>query len=272
MICKERKVMEHTENKHLLVNIEEDIMHLTLNRPDTLNAFSPEMIAGLKEAIKTAKHDETIRVVTISGAGRSFSAGGDVKTMGQKNPLDVYDHIGRLNELILSMRDLEKPIVAAVHGFAAGAGFNLALASDMILASEESKFVLSFSKVGLISDGGGLYFLPRLIGPYRAKELLFNAEPITANEAHSLGIVNHVYPLANFKQKVNEFAAKLAAGPSKSYGFMKKIADQSLVASLDEILEQERITQATVITTEDHLEGVQAFKEKRQPNFRKTRV
>lgn len=262
-------MLEHTENKHLLIEVKDDIMNLYLNRPDSLNAFSPEMITGLKEAINRAKNDETIRVVTLSGKGRSFSAGGDVKTMGKRDPLAVYDHIGKLNELVLAMKDLEKPIVAAVHGFAAGAGFNLALACDIILAAEDSQFILSFSKVGLISDGGGLYFLPRLIGPYRAKELLFNAEPISVNEAHRLGIVNHIYPLEQFQGKVHEYANKLAAGPATAYGFIKKLADQSFNSSLKDILEKERITQATVVTTEDHQEGVQAFKEKRQPNFKK---
>ncbi len=137
----------------------------------------------------------------------------------------------------------------------------------MILAAEDSKFVMSFSKVGLISDGGGLYFLPRLIGTYRAKELLFNAEPISAEEAHALGIVNHIYPLNQFEEEVAAFVSKIASGPSKAFGFIKKIADQSLHSSLEEILEQERITQATVITTEDHEEGVLAFKEKRNPLF-----
>lgn len=259
--------MENNQNKHLLSEVNEGVLHLTLNRPESLNAFSPEMITGLKEAIKQAKHDEAVKVVILSGSGRSFSAGGDVKTMGEADSLETYEHIGELNELILSMRDLEKPIVAAVHGFAAGAGFNLALASDIILAAEGSNFVLSFSKVGLISDGGGLYFLPRLIGPYRAKELLFNAEPVLAEEAHSLGIVNHVYPLNQFEEEVTKFAAKLASGPSRAYGFIKKIADQSLNSTLDQVLEQERITQATVVSTEDHKEGVQAFKEKRQPQF-----
>jgi len=259
--------MEQIKDSHVLVNINEGVMHLSLNRPNSLNAFSPDMITGLKDALKRAKHDEDIQVITISGSGRSFSAGGDVKTMGKREPLDVYEHIGELNELILLMRDLEKPIIAAVHGYAAGAGFNLALACDIILAAEESKFVLSFSKVGLISDGGGHYFLPRLIGPYRSKELLFSAEPITVEEAHSLGIVNHIYSLDEFKNKVREFAGRLAAGPATAYGFIKKIVDQSSVSSLDEILEQERITQATVVSTDDHQEGVQAFKEKREPNF-----
>ncbi|AXI10207.1 enoyl-CoA hydratase [Oceanobacillus zhaokaii] len=264
--------MEVNQSEDLLVTRNEGLLNLTLNRPDSLNAFSPEMIIGLKDAITLAKRDQAIQVVTISGTGRAFCSGGDVKTMGKKQPLEAYDHIGELNELILSMRDLEKPIIAAVHGFAAGAGFNLALACDIILAEEGSKFALSFSKVGLISDGGGLYFLPRLIGPYRAKELLFSAEPISVEEAYTLGIVNHIYPISNFKEKVNEFANKLATGPSVAYGFIKKITDQSFNSTLDEILELERITQATIVSTEDHEEGIQAFKEKRQPNFRRVKT
>lgn len=258
-----------TKDQHLISKVNEGIMHLTLNRPESLNAFSPDMMTGLKNAIHQAKEDESIRVVVLSGAGRSFSAGGDVKTMGTSGAVETYDHIGRLNELIVAMRDLEKPIIAAVHGFAAGAGFNLALACDMILASEGSKFIMSFSRVGLISDGGGSYFLPRLVGPYRAKELLFRAEPITVEEAHSLGIVNHVYPLNEFEGKIRAFADNIAKGPSKTYGFIKKITNQSLTSSLDEILEQERIIQATLVSTEDHKEGIQAFKEKREPEFRK---
>lgn len=256
-------------NEHLIVNINEGIMNLSLNRPDSLNAFSPEMIGGLKDALKQAKHDDAIRVVIISGSGRSFSAGGDVKTMGSGSPLETHEHIGKLNELILAMRDLQKPIVAAVHGFAAGAGFNLALACDIILAADDSKFIMSFSKVGLVSDGGGHYFLPKLIGPHRAKELLFHAEPIDAEKAYSFGIVNHIYPLEEFQDKVHEYAATLAAGPVTAYGFIKKIIDKSLHSSLAEVLDLERITQATVVTTEEHQEGVQAFKEKRQPHFKK---
>lgn len=260
--------MQSTKTKHVIIEKKDGLLNLTLNRPEQLNAFSPEMITSLIDAIHLAKNDDTIKVVIISGSGRAFSAGGDVKTMGQKLPLEAYDHIGKLNELILEMSHLEKPILAAVHGYAAGAGFNLALACDIILATEDSKFVLSFTKVGLISDGGGLSFLPRLIGPYRAKELFYNAAPLTAEKAHSLGIVNQIYAINEFSEKVKEYALKLAEGATLSYGFIKKIANQSLTSSLEEILEQERITQATLIVTEDHNEGVQAFKEKRDPLFK----
>lgn len=254
-------------NEHLIARQEESVLQLVLNRPESLNAFSPSMIFELTEALKKAEKDESIRVVVLSGAGRTFSAGGDVKTMGQASGTDIYDHIGKLNECILAMKNLSKPIISAVHGFAAGAGFNLALASDLIIASEESKFVLSFMQVGLISDGGGSYFLPRLVGPYKAKELFFSGEPITAHEAKELQIVNRVVPLEELEATTKELAYKLSHGPSRAYGIMKKIIDGSFQASLEDILEQERITQTLMVATEDHLEGVKAFQEKRKPRF-----
>lgn len=255
------------ETRHLLVTIEDGIMQLKLNRPDSLNAFSAEMIDGLKKALLEAKHNEAIRAVMISGAGRSFSAGGDVKGMGQGSPAEVYEHIGRLNELILQMTELEKPIIAAVHGFCAGAGVCLAMACDQIVAAEDSRFVLSFSRVGLISDGGCLFFLPRTLGTFRAKELLFNAEPISAEKAQQWGMVNFIYPADEWQEQALAYAGKLAQGPSRAYGFIKKIANRALTADLKEILEVERTTQGIVATTEDHQEGVAAFKDKRNPVF-----
>ncbi|WP_102336368.1 enoyl-CoA hydratase/isomerase family protein [Salimicrobium jeotgali] len=254
-------------NEHVLAEMKEGVLYLTMNRPDSLNAFSPAMMQVLKEALVKAQDDAEVRTVVLSGAGRAFSAGGDVKTMGDSAPLDIYDHIGELNDLILTMKELDKPIIAAVHGFAAGAGFNLALACDIILAAEDTNFILSFSKVGLVSDGGGHYFLSKLIGPYRTKELLFSAEPLSVTKAHELGIVNHVYRLEEMQENAHEFAVKLASGPAVAYGFMKKIVDQALDADLATILERERTTQATMVSTEDHKEGVQAFKEKRTPKF-----
>lgn len=261
--------MNNLNTEDVLVEVTNGMMKLTLNRPASLNAFSHEMLTRLKECIERANDDNEIHVITLIGNGRAFSAGGDVKKMGARDPIGTYTHIGKLNKLILTMRDSEKPIIAAVHGYAAGAAFNLALASDIILAAEDTKFILSFSKVGLISDGGGSYLLPRIIGTYRAKELFFNAEPLSVEEAYSLNIVNHIYAKDEFQDEVNKFANKLADGPSNAYGFIKKLVDKSLHSNLDEILELERITQATIATTEDHREGIQAFKEKRQPLFRK---
>ncbi|AXI32743.1 enoyl-CoA hydratase [Priestia megaterium] len=251
----------------LVVEKRGTILSLTLNRPDRLNAFSEEMIAKLTAEIKQAQSDESIKVVILNGAGRSFSAGGDVKTMGQASGVDVYEHIGRLNECILAMQNLEKPIISAVHGFAAGAAFNLALASDFIIASEESRFVLSFSQVGLISDGGGLYFLTKVVGPHRAKELLFLGEPMDADTAYKAGFLNRVVPLNQLKDEVTSFASRLSQGPTKAYGKMKKIVNDSFHLTLEQVLEQERLTQVLMVETRDHQEGISAFKEKRKPLF-----
>jgi 2-(1,2-epoxy-1,2-dihydrophenyl)acetyl-CoA isomerase len=254
--------------EHLVVEKLGPVLSLTLNRPQSLNAFSPEMIIGLKEALKNAQTDEDVQVIVLSGAGRSFSAGGDVKTMGQRGGVQVYEHIGKLNELILLMKETEKPIIASVHGFAAGAGFNLALACDLIVAADDSKFALSFSQVGLISDGGGSYFLPRLIGPHLAKQFFFTAEQIPAERLYQLGVINYLFPLEKLQEETTKLALKLAHGPGKSIGKQKKLVDQAFTASLAEILEQERLIQTLMVQTEDHQEGIAAFKEKRKPEFK----
>ncbi|WP_406945635.1 enoyl-CoA hydratase/isomerase family protein [Halobacillus sp. SY10] len=254
-------------NDHLTVDIKGPVLSCVLNRPDALNAFSDQMIIGLQEALGEAERNDDVKVVVLSGAGRSFSAGGDVKSMGTADAKQLYDHVGELNQLILKIKDLAKPVVAVVHGYAAGAGFNLALACDQILAGEESKFVLSFAQVGLVADGGGHYFLSRLLGPYRTKELLFRAEPIPVEKAAEWGLVNRVIPLADLEEEAMNYALALSKGPGRAMGMMKKIVDQADRSDLAAILEQERMTQAMMISTEDHKEGVQAFKEKRKPNF-----
>ncbi|MFZ0475483.1 MAG: enoyl-CoA hydratase [Halobacillus sp.] len=254
-------------NDHLSVELNGPVLSCVLNRPDALNAFSDDMISGLKEAIKEAEQNDDIKVVVLSGAGRSFSAGGDVKSMGSGSSQEVYDHIGKLNELILMIKDLPKPVIAVVHGYAAGAGFNLVLACDQILAGEESKLVLSFAQVGLVSDGGGHYFLAKILGPYRTKELLFRAEPIPVETAAEWGLVNRVYPLSELEESAMEYALRLAKGPGRAMGMMKKMVDQAENQDLAAVLEQERITQTMMVTTEDHKEGVQAFKDKRKPAF-----
>lgn len=254
-------------NDHLIVEVRGPVLSCVLNRPDSLNAFSDKMMIGLQEAMDEAAHNADIKVVVLSGAGRSFSAGGDVKNMGQATPNELYEHVGELNRVILKIKDLAKPVVAVVHGYAAGAGFNLALACDQILAGEDSKFVLSFAQVGLVSDGGGHYFLSKLIGPYRAKELLFTAEPIPVETAAEWGLVNRVIPLTDLEEKSMNYALRLAKGPGRALGMMKKIVDQADKSDLASILEQERVTQTMMAVTEDHKEGVQAFKEKRKPNF-----
>ncbi|PGY06391.1 enoyl-CoA hydratase/isomerase family protein [Bacillus sp. AFS031507] len=254
--------------EHLVVEKLGPVLSLTLNRPQSLNAFSPDMILGLKDALKNAQTDEDVQVIVLSGAGRSFCAGGDVKSMGAGGGIHVYDHIGKVNELIILMKETEKPIIASVHGYAAGAGFNLALACDLIVAADDSKFALSFSQVGLISDGGGSYFLPRLVGPHLAKQFFFTAEPIPAERLNQLGVINYLHPLEKLQEETTKLALKLAYGPGKSYGKQKKLIDQALTASLAEILEQERLIQTLMVQTEDHQEGIAAFIKKRKPEFK----
>jgi len=255
------------ETMHLLVEQSGSVLWLTLNRPERLNAFSPEMIAGLTRAIERAAMDDAVRAIVLSGAGRAFSAGGDVKAMGQSSASQAYEHIGRLNRLIMTMKSCEKPIIAAVHGVAAGAGFNLALACDLILAAEDSQFILSFANVGLVSDGGGSYWLPRLVGPHLAKQFFFNAEPISAHRLYELGVLSKIVPAEELREAVEALAAKLAARPTKAIGKQKRLIEHALTATLEEILEEERLIQGLMVETDDHREGVAAFKEKRKPVF-----
>ncbi|ELK48940.1 enoyl-CoA hydratase [Halobacillus sp. ACCC02827] len=254
-------------NEHLTVQVNGPIMHCVLNRPEALNAFSDQMISGLMKALKEAEESEDVKAVVLSGAGRSFSAGGDVKGMGQASAAKLYDHVGKLNQLILAIKALPKPVIAVVHGYAAGAGFNLALACDQILAAEKSKFVMSFAQVGLISDGGGHYFLTKVLGPYRAKELLFRAEPINVEQAYDWGMVNRILPVDDLEGAAMEYALEIANGPARAIGMIKRVVDQADQSDLAAILEQERISQTMMIATEDHKEGVEAFKNKRKPEF-----
>lgn len=252
----------------VLIEKQGSLLILTLNRPERLNAFSDEMIRSLTKELQQAQGDDSVKVVILRGSGRIFTSGGDIKEMEKASAQDVYEHVGELNQCILAMQRLEKPIVAAVHGFAAGAGFNLALASDFIIAAIETKFVLSFSQVGLIPDCGGLYFLPRLLSPQKVKELLFFAEPITAKEAYAYGLINRTVPIEELQDEVMQFALRLSKGPLKAYGQIKKIMHTSSHLSLEQVLEKERLTQTLMFETEDHKEGVKAFQEKRIPNFK----
>ncbi|MGZ0085683.1 enoyl-CoA hydratase/isomerase family protein [Caldibacillus thermoamylovorans] len=255
------------ETSHLLVERSGAVVWLTLNRPERLNAFSPEMIAGLTREIEHAAADDAVRAIVLSGAGRAFSAGGDVKTMGQSSASQEYEHIGRLNRLIVTIKACEKPIIAAVHGVAAGAGFNLALACDLILAAEDSQFILSFANVGLVSDGGGSYWLPRLVGPHLAKQFFFTAEPIPARRLYELGVISDVVPAETLREAAKSLAVKLASGPTKAIGKQKRLIEHALNATLEDILEMERLIQGVMVETDDHREGVAAFQEKRKPVF-----
>lgn len=251
----------------ILIDHDGPVLTLRLNRPASLNAFSAEMLTGITEALKSAAHDPAVRVVVLAGEGRAFSAGGDVKTMEAATPDVVYEHIEVLIEVVETMTTLEKPIIAAVNGVAVGAGFNLVLASDLVLASQDARFMMSFVHVGLISDGGGLWFLPRMVSPQRAKQLFFFGEPLSAEEAQQWGLVNGVFPLEELKPAALDWANQLAARPRRALAQVKRLANQSLAMSLPDLMRQEQMAQTVLAGTGDHREGVRAFVEKRNPRF-----
>lgn len=253
--------------KSVIVDQKEGIMSINLNQPDALNALSDEMFIELINILKSAQNNKEVRVITLSGAGRAFCSGGDIKQMGKRTPMEDFDRMALASELILTMKNLDQPIIAIVHGYAAGVGASIAMACDQIIASDDSKILFSFSRIGLVADGGGHFFLTRTLGPYRAKEVLFNAEPIEANKALQWGIVNRIFPLEDLHEEAMNYARKLSNGPSRSYSLSKKIVNEALITDLESILDKERLSQSIVRLTSDHKEGVAAFKENREPKF-----
>ncbi len=251
----------------LLVEVSRNVAWITFNRPEVLNALNGDIVDGITETLANIAEDRSIRGVVIKGAGRSFSAGGDIQAMSQVTPNLVHDYVGQLNQAVLAMKRLAVPIVAQVHGFCVGAGFNLALACDLIVAADTAQFMMSFVQVGLISDGGGMYFLPRLVGTHKAKELLFLGDPISAMTARELGIVNRMVPEPDLQKEVEQLMDRFVRGPGLAIGQMKLLADKAMVSSLEEMLLVEQTTQPKMVASADHQEGVRAFLEKRPPRF-----
>jgi len=245
----------------ILFEKEERVCRISLNRPEAMNALSNKMREELILAINEVEKDDEIRLLVITGKGKAFCAGGDVKGMGtQERPINP-------SQIILRLANLEKPVISAVNGVAAGGGCNLALAGDIILASDQARFIQSFVRIGLVPDWGGMYFLPRLVGMAKAKELMFTGEAIDAREAERIGLVSKVFPSEEFEGAMNGLAKKLAAGPPKSLSLIKKILNWGQQSDLKTVMELEHLAQGICRETEDHKEGLRAFKEKREPNF-----
>ena len=241
---------------------------ITLNRPDKYNSFVREMALGVQKKLDDCRSDETIRCILITGAGKAFSAGQDLKEATDPKGPAIEEIVRKhYNPIIRKIREIEKPVIAAVNGVAAGAGANIALACDLVVASRSASFIQAFSKIGLIPDSGGTYFLPRLIGLPKATALMMTGETISAKKAETLGMIYSVYENAEFESKSLELARSIAAMPTKGLGNTKKLLNQSLHNSLDDQLNLEAETQALTAKSEDHSEGVQAFLEKRQPKF-----
>ncbi len=259
--------------KCLLYDVEGGIATLTLNRPERLNALGDTLRDDLHDAVTRAAEDSDVRVMILTGAGKGFCAGGDVKAMnenkerGASRPLLEKVAPGR-DRTVLALRDAPKPVIAAVNGAAAGAGMNLALACDIRLASAAAKFAQAFVKRGLHPDWGGTYFLPRVVGAAKACELIFTGEIIDAQEALRLGIVSAVHAPEALMPAARALARKIADGPPVAIRLAKRAIYHSLECDLRQALEFETYAQNICFETQDAREGISAFVEKRPPAFR----
>ena len=251
------------------INYEKDqgVATITLNRPQSLNAFVPQMNQEVLEALKDGERDKTVRCLMITGAGRAFCTGQDLKgrTPGQKGSLGASLR-EKYNPMIRQIRQMEKIIVAAVNGVAAGAGCNLALACDLRVASEEAKFIQSFVRVGLAPDSGGSFILPRLVGVSKAMEMLLLGDTIDAQEALRIGLVARVFSAPEFAHAAREVAERIAAAP-RGIGLIKRAVNHANLPSLESDLEYEAHLQEIAGRSSDYDEGVRAFLEKRAPVF-----
>lgn len=256
----------------VLSTLDEGVLALTLNRPEKLNAFNVDMHMALRHELERARDDAAIRAVFLTGAGRAFSAGQD---LGDRDPrkrtappdlghsLDTY-----YNPTVRLIRDLRKPVVVAVNGVAAGAGANIALACDIVLAARSAKFVQAFSKVGLVPDSGGTWSLPRILGEPRAKALALTAEPLSAEKAAEWGLIWKVVDDAELLEQAGQLSRSLASGPTLGLGLTKHLIQLAASNTLDEQLDLERDSQRIAGSSADYAEGVAAFLDKRPAAFR----
>ena len=243
------------------------IAKITLNRPEQLNALNNAMLLDLDKAVSRIKKDSTIRVLTITGAGKAFSAGGDVKGFENSTIGDMNQQMEVGNRVIANIANLKIPVISAINGHAVGLGFNFALAGDIIIASDKAKFSQIFIKIGVIPDGGGTFFLPRLIGLAKAKELMFTGRMINAKEACDIGIVSRVVNSEDFEQEIEKVAHQFSQAPTKAIGIMKQLLNKSYDHNLQTALSLEQLGQNLALDSDDFNEGVQAFINKRSPKF-----
>ncbi len=256
----------------VLVSLDSGVLTVTLNRPDKLNAFNPEMHQALRTAIQRASDEDAVRVVVLTGAGRAFCSGQDLSERNVSPgaaPIDLSVTLGSLfYPLVRRMRALQKPVLCALNGTAAGAGANVALACDVVFAARSASIIQSFSRIGLIPDSGGTFYLPRLVGMARAMGLALFAEKLSAEDAERMGLIWKVLDDEQLMPEVTRVARELAAGPTKGYGLIKKALYASGGNTLDAQLDLERDLQREAGFSEDYREGVRAFLEKRKPAFK----
>jgi 2-(1,2-epoxy-1,2-dihydrophenyl)acetyl-CoA isomerase len=255
--------------ENLLYDLSDRIGTITLNRPDAMNATTDDLYRELSGLLKEIASDSRVGCVILTGAGRGFCAGADLKA--RRDDMTALERRTRhrwiLKDVLEPLVRLEKPVIAAVNGAAAGAGCNIALAADFIVASEEASFIQSFSRIGLVPDLGGMYLLTRIVGLNKAKELCFTARRVDAHEALALGIANHVVPHVALMEETRKIAAKIASGSPAALAMIKTLLNKSSTSTLDQMLEYESYAQTVAYLTPEYEEGVQAFREKRAPDF-----
>lgn len=257
------------ENQTVLLHVENDIATITLNRPACLNAMNSELVAELSRVLDEMKHSTKTRVVILTGKGRAFCAGGDLTYLESLNDVvSAKSFIAKVGELVEKIMRLKQPVIAMVNGVAAGAGFNLALAADIIYCARSARFSQSFAKVGLVPDCAGMYLLPKAVGIHKAKELMFTADLIDAQTADRLGLINKIAEDAELSGETRALAEKLKHSAPIALAMIKKTLNGADALTLSDMLEQESALQTICMQTADHREGVAAFKEKRPPAFR----
>ena len=253
----------------LKYELQDGVCTITFNRPDFYNAFNDGISYEFQKALKEAGKDPEVRVLVITGEGKAFSSGQDLKSARDEDDKMFYNSLEkRYNPIIRAMRKLPKPIIARLNGVAAGAGCSLALAADMIIAAESAKMIEVFVNIGVVPDSGSSFFLPKLVGYQKAFELCAMGTKITAQEAYELGIVNKVVKDEELDEAVKSYTDYFATAPTKSIGMIKKMLNKAATSSLDEMLEYEKYSQQIAGSSEDYKEGKQAFLEKRKPEFK----
>lgn len=264
-----RKAMASSET--LLVTLEKGVLRITLNRPDKLNSFNAEMSLAFHAAMQRAHEDEAVRAVLLTGTGRAFCAGQD---LGDRNPgeLDGPPDLGETietyyNPVLRLIRSLEKPVICSVNGVAAGAGANMAIACDIVLAAKSARFIQAFAKIGLVPDSGGTWSLTRHLGEARAKALALTGEPLSAKTAAEWGLIWRAVDDEDLAGEAEALAAKLAEGPTRGLGLTKRALQAAATRTFDAQLDVERDLQREAGRTKDHAEGVGAFLERRTPVF-----
>lgn len=249
--------------------IKDGIAIIRLNRPDVFNSFNREMALGFQELLDHCGQNEKVRAIYLTGNGKAFCAGQDLAEVTASDAPFIENIVAEhYNPIVRKIREVEKPVICAVNGVAAGAGANLALACDIVVAIESASFIQAFSKIGLIPDSGGTFFLPKLIGFQKASALMMMGDKVSAEEADKLGMLYKVLKAEDFESESMKIAQTISKMPTMGLVYTKKLLNQGLTNNLDQQLDQEEIYQSKAGKTEDYKEGVQAFLEKRKPEFK----